>query len=202
VNVHNARVVLLAGPSGSGKSYVARRTGLPVLCLDDFYKDGMEHTIPRVKGVVNWESPQSWDATAALTAIAELSEAGQAMIPVYDIGRSKKVDERLVRLPGAPLFIAEGILAAEIVPACTELGVLADAVALRRPRTVTFIRRLTRDLAERRKPPALLVRRGLRLWATQPSILDRQRELGCRPMTAGALLRRIQTLKSASRTQA
>lgn len=31
-----ARVVLLAGPSGSGKSYVARRSGLPVLALDDF----------------------------------------------------------------------------------------------------------------------------------------------------------------------
>lgn len=202
MNVHNARVVLLAGPSGSGKSYVARRTGLPVLCLDDFYKDGMEHTLPRVNGVVNWESPESWDATAAVTAIAELAEAGQAMIPVYDIGRSEKVAERLFHLSGAPLFIAEGIFAAEIVTACAEFSVLADAVALRRPRTVTFIRRLTRDLAERRKPPALLMRRGLRLWGAEPTILDRQRELGCQPMTAGALLRRIQTLRSASRTQA
>lgn len=33
------RVVLLAGPSGSGKSHLAERSGLPVLRLDDFYKE-------------------------------------------------------------------------------------------------------------------------------------------------------------------
>lgn len=34
------RVVLLAGPSGSGKSPLARASGLPVITLDDFYRDG------------------------------------------------------------------------------------------------------------------------------------------------------------------
>ena len=33
-----ARVVVLAGPSGSGKSRLAEATGLPVLRLDDFYR--------------------------------------------------------------------------------------------------------------------------------------------------------------------
>ncbi|MEV5267167.1 uridine kinase, partial [Streptomyces werraensis] len=36
----SARVVLLCGPSGSGKSLVSARSGLPVLRLDDFYKEG------------------------------------------------------------------------------------------------------------------------------------------------------------------
>ena len=34
-----ARVVLLAGPSGSGKTSLTRRVGLPMLALDDFYRD-------------------------------------------------------------------------------------------------------------------------------------------------------------------
>ena len=67
----NARVVLLAGPSGSGKSYVAHRTGLPVLCLDDFYRDGDDPDLPRVDGAVDWESPLAWNAAAiiALSAV-------------------------------------------------------------------------------------------------------------------------------------
>lgn len=203
MSVHNARVILLAGPSGSGKSYVAHRTGLPVLCLDDFYKDGTDPSLPRVNGVADWESPQSWDASAAVAAIAELADRGQTKIPVYDIARSAKVADRLFRLDGAALFIAEGIFAAEIVTACVEAGMVAEAVALRRPRTVTFVRRLVRDLAEHRKPPALLVRRGLRLWSEEARILERQRRLGCRPMSRAVLSRRVAALLTpAWRTQA
>ena len=35
-----ARMIVLAGPSGAGKSRLAERLGLPVLRLDDFYKNG------------------------------------------------------------------------------------------------------------------------------------------------------------------
>ena len=44
------RVVLLAGPSGTGKSSLAALTGLPILRLDDFYKDGDDPTLPTVEG--------------------------------------------------------------------------------------------------------------------------------------------------------
>lgn len=39
-DVVNSRVVLLAGPSGAGKSRLAEVVGLPVVRLDDFYREG------------------------------------------------------------------------------------------------------------------------------------------------------------------
>ena len=42
------RVVLLCGPSGSGKSLLAALSGLPVLRLDDFYKEAGDPTLPLV----------------------------------------------------------------------------------------------------------------------------------------------------------
>lgn len=203
VSVQFARVILLAGPSGSGKSYIARRTGLPVLCLDDFYKDETDPTLPRVGSAVDWESPASWDADAAVSAITLLAAAGRANVPVYDISRSERVSDRLISLDDHPLFMAEGIFAAEIANRCAESGVLADAIALRRPRIVTFVRRLVRDLAEKRKPPRVLIRRGMLLWRNEPAILRRQQELGCRPMSARAIWRRVaEIFRSVSRTPA
>ena len=47
---HLARVVILAGPSGSGRSRLAaclhRAHGWPVVRLDDFYRDGADPSLP------------------------------------------------------------------------------------------------------------------------------------------------------------
>lgn len=94
-----SRVILLASASGSGKSYVARRTGLPVLCLADFYRDGDDPTLPHRDGVVDWESPQSWDAAAAIAVIARLAREGSADVPEYRIA-----DDRRVRPVSRPRF--------------------------------------------------------------------------------------------------
>jgi len=200
VSIRNARVVLLAGPSGSGKSYIARRTELPVLCLDDFYKNGHDPTLPRAHGIVDWDSPESWDGTAAVNAIVELAHVGASKIPIYDIAHSRRSDDRLFRLDGSPIFMAEGIFAAEIVERCREAGVLADALAVQRPPAVTFVRRLVRDLREHRKPPLVLVTRGIRLWQHDHDILRRQVTLGCEPMTARSIWSRVRELVAACET--
>ncbi len=148
--------------------------------------------------MVDWESPFSWDLDADMTAVTQLAETGHTQVPVYDIGLSARIGARPFELGGAPLFIAEGIFAAEMVGACMRAGVLADALALHRPRTVTFARRLVRDLAENRKPPMVLVRRGLRLWREDAQVLGRKCELGCRPTTAAALHRRARLLVTAA----
>ena len=186
-----ARVVLLAGPSGSGKSYVARHTGLPVLPLDDFYLNGDDPRLPRGDGPVDWESPTSWDATAAVAAIELLARTGTVEVPHYDISVDRCTGYERLDLADAPLFVAEGIFAAEIVRVCRDHELLADAYALRRPRPVTFVRRLARDLTEHRKPPATLVRRGIALYHAESRVLARQAMLGCRPASAGTVRREI-----------
>jgi len=178
-----ARVVLLCGPSGSGKTSLTRRIGLPVLALDDFYRDGDDVGLPRRFGIVDWDDPASWDGAAALQTLVDLCCAGQAHVPVYDIPTSSRSGTALLDTGGSPLFIAEGIFAAQLVAACRRLGVMADALCLRQPPMVTFWRRLARDLSESRKPPMTLVRRGVSLMRAEPDLVARWAALGCRPVS-------------------
>nr|WP_107439884.1 uridine kinase [Streptomyces sp. NRRL F-5065] len=174
------RVVLLCGPSGSGKSLLAARSGLPVLRLDDFYKEGSDPTLPLVAGSsdIDWDHPGSWDAEAAVAAITELCRSGRTRVPVYDISLSARTGEDGVDIGRTPLFLAEGIFAAEIVTRCRELGVLADALCLSRGPLTTFRRRFLRDLREGRKSVPFLLRRGWRLMRQERSIIARQTALG------------------------
>ncbi|WP_184591120.1 uridine kinase family protein [Streptomyces violarus] len=174
------RVVLLCGPSGSGKSLLAARSGLPVLRLDDFYKEGDDPTLPLVEGSsdIDWDHPDSWDADTAVAAITELCRTGRTAVPVYDISLSARTGEETVGIGRTPLFLAEGIFAAEIVTRCRELGVLADALCLSRGPVKTFRRRFLRDLKEGRKSVPFLLRRGWRLMRQERSIVARQTALG------------------------
>ncbi|MFD5471467.1 MULTISPECIES: uridine kinase [unclassified Streptomyces] len=175
-----ARVVLLCGPSGSGKSLVAARAGLPVLRLDDFYKEAGDPTLPLVAGSsdIDWDHPGSWDADVAVAAISRLCATGTTSVPVYDISLSARTGEDTLHIGRTPLFIAEGVFAAEIVGRCRELGVLADALCLNRGPVTTFRRRFVRDLKEGRKSVPFLIRRGWRLMRAERSIVARQITLG------------------------
>lgn len=188
------RVVLLAGPSGSGKSSLAAVTGLPVLRLDDFYKEADDPTLPLVEGSadIDWDSPRSWDADAAVSAIVELCRTGRTDVPVYDIATSSRVDRERLDIERTPLFVAEGIFAAEIVSRCRELGVLADAICLRGRPSTTFRRRnFARDLREGRKSVPFLLRRGWRLMRAERAIVARQAELGAHPCAKPEALGRL-----------
>ena len=197
-----ARVVLLAGASGSGKTSLTRRVGLPVLALDDFYRDAddarSDPPLPRRFGIVDWDDPASWDAAAALAAIEQLCREGAADVPGYDIPTSHRVGRGRVDLGGAHLFIAEGIFAAELVAPARERELLADALCLTLHPAVTFGRRLLRDLAERRKPPLTLARRGLALARAERALVERWVSLGCRPCSVREAEGELRTLATVS----
>lgn len=184
-----ARVIVVAGPSGAGKSRLAERLGLPVLRLDDFYKDGGDPTLPLIQvganaGQVDWDHPDSWLAAEALQAIRDLCIGGFGEVPLYEIASNGRHGTETVDLAGGDLFVAEGIFAQEVVATCADEGMLAAAYCIRQHPVITFWRRLTRDLREHRKPPLFLVRRGLALMHDHRRVVAHAVELGCRPMSA------------------
>jgi uridine kinase len=180
----SAHVIVLAGPSGAGKSRLARRLGLPVLRLDDFYKNGSDPTLPRIQdgpnaGLVDWDHPGSWLPHDALTAMRSLCVEGCADVPVYDLAHDGRTGHQLLDLGERRFFIAEGIFAQDVVAECRAAGILAAAYCVTQHPVVTFWRRLARDLRERRKPPLVLVRRGWALMRDQSRVVADAAAKGC-----------------------
>lgn len=199
----HAKVVVVAGPSGAGKSRLCRlvgeRLGLPTINLDDFYKDGADPTLPRTsigpgRDIVDWDDPRSWSAEEAVDALDRLCRDGSAEVPVYRLASDGRVGHRVLEIGDAPLLVAEGIFAQEVVAACGARGILAGAVCVRNHPVVTFWRRLLRDLRERRKSPWVLVRRGFALMRAQTSVVARAEALGCEVVSPAQAFSRIEAL--------
>jgi uridine kinase len=192
-------VIVLAGPSGSGKSHLAERLRLPVLRLDDFYRDGTDPALPRIEagansGLVDWDDPRSWLRDEAAEALTTLCRAGTVETPVYDIAHDGRNGWRTLELSGSALFVAEGIFAHHVVQPMRAAGLLAAAYCLTQHPMVTFWRRLTRDLREHRKPPLVLVRRGLVLMRDQRRIVAEAVAAGCVPASADEAYRMARRL--------
>jgi uridine kinase len=192
-------VIVLAGPSGSGKSHLAERLALPLLRLDDFYRDGSDPALPRITsganaGLVDWDDAASWLGSEAVDALTTLCRTGTVETPVYDIAHDGRNGSRSLTLDGSPLVVAEGIFAHHVVAPLRAAGLLAAAYCLRQHPAVTFWRRLTRDLREHRKPPLVLVRRGLALARGQRRLVAEAVSLGCTPVSADEAYRLVQAL--------
>lgn len=195
-------MVLLAGPSGAGKSRLAEQVGLPVVRLDDFYRDGDDEAMPRSPlGIVDWDDPRSWDGDRAVAALEQLCTTGTAELPIYDIAADGTVGHRPVTTEGSALIVAEGIFADQITGALRDRGLLAAAFCVRHHRLVTFVRRFQRDLRERRKPPLTLLRRGLLLLRDDPQVVRRCVEAGCEPVHPKVARRRIEILVTQAKSR-
>lgn len=198
-------IILVAGPSGSGKSRLSAQTGVPQLRLDDFYHDhdhpGLPRTVlPGGVEVIDWDDVRSWNAEAAVEALAELSASGRTTVPDYDISLSEAVGERPFELPaGTTALICEGIFAVDLADACRARGLRVESIWLDRPRWFNFARRLQRDLRQRRKAPGVLVRRGLALVRAEPHLRSAALARGFVPLGMAAAAERIRALGATPR---
>jgi uridine kinase len=177
------RLVLIAGPSGSGKSRLAYLAGSPALRLDDFYFDADHPAMPRSPiGIIDWDDPRSWDADSALSALTALIAYGEVEVPAYSISESRRTGSHLLSLDGAACLTAEGIFAIDFLAVCRAAGLATEAIYVDRPGAVVFWLRLRRDLAKKRKPPLILLRRGAALWRAQGALKRKALAAGFTPM--------------------
>jgi uridine kinase len=138
----------------------------------------------------------------AVAAIERLCADGRAEVPVYDIAQDGRCGHQVLDLGGSRLFVAEGIFAQEVVPRSRARGLLAAAYCVRQHPLVTFWRRLVRDLREHRKPPLVLLRRGLALMRAQRHVVAHAVALGCEPVSPEQAYAEVSALVSRSSADA
>lgn len=173
-------VILIGGPSGSGKSYLASKYGNPHLPLDEYYRqlseDGNPVPFPRTAyGEVDWDHSGTWNKEAALQAIDELLENGSTMVPNYSISTSSYDGHREIKLSDGPI-VAEGIFLYELLEPLRAKGINVQAYYVDEPALVTAIRRFIRDVAQRRKPILFLLKRGYALFNVHGADREKYRE--------------------------
>ncbi|NLL91493.1 MAG: nucleoside kinase [Ruminococcaceae bacterium] len=112
------RVLLMAGPSASGKTTSAKKISLElesrgieteVISVDDFFKDSSEYPVDE-EGNIDFENVQNVDIELFNVKLEELVEKGRATIPKFDFKRGRRSEEiKEIELGESGVAIIEGI---------------------------------------------------------------------------------------------
>ncbi len=149
------RLIGLAGPSGAGKTTLARalQTRLPgpatVLSLDAYYRD-LAAFSPAERARVNFDDPAAIDHQRLAADLRQLAAGHRVEIPVYDFATHTRQTNQQ-RIAPADFLLVEGLFALywPTINALYHLRLFvaaADALCLER--------RLARDRIERGRSPA------------------------------------------------
>lgn len=118
IQAHNARLVLIAGPSSSGKTTFSKRLSIQLaangikpypISLDDYFLD-RDKTPKDKKGDYDYESLYALNLSLFNTQLQELVEGKEIELPRYNFltGKSEKSGRKL-RLDPQMVLILEGI---------------------------------------------------------------------------------------------
>ena len=138
----------IAGPSGSGKSYLAQHLAAEVqadvLELDRYYRD-LSHLSPEQRAGVNFDAPESLEHELLIEQIARLRNGEAVPLPVYDFTTHTRT-AKTESLQPAEVLIVEGLFTLHW-PGLREL--LGTKVYVDLTDDVCLDRRKARDMRER-----------------------------------------------------
>lgn len=156
-------VIGIAGGSGSGKTTIAHtlieRVGgdrIAFVQHDAYYRD--QSDIPfQQRLLVNYDHPASLETELLVRHLHELRAGSAVALPVYDFEQFTRTP-RSVPVEPRPVVLVEGILifADPALRALFDIKVYVDA-----PADLRFIRRLQRDMTERKRTPESVIRQYL-----------------------------------------
>ncbi len=176
------RIVMMAGPSSSGKTTTAkvlmgilREMGIHSIdvSLDDFYKT-RENSPTLSDGRPDFESPDALDIPQIGRCLMDLIEHHRGDLPIFDFSTHRpSVKRRHIELPEHSVVIVEGLHALNpvITQGLPENGLLRVYLSVKQgikegererisPNDVRFLRRLVRDHRFRDSSPE----KTLELW--------------------------------------
>ena len=143
--------IAIAGGSASGKTTVVNeiidrlgKDDITVISYDDYYKD-LSHLTMEERKKVNYDHPDSFDDDLLFNNLTDLIEGRETMKPLWDFANHTRKPE-LVPLQPKRIIILEGIL----VLNNKKIRDLSDVkIFVKCDEDLRFIRRLSRDIAER-----------------------------------------------------
>lgn len=153
----------VGGGTGSGKTTLSLKLAeilgpeqVLILSQDHYYRDA-SHISAEQRGQQNFDRPESVDFELLVCHLKQLQAGLKIARPIYDFRRhirlktSTQVSPRAVILvEGTLVFAAEGLVS------CFDLKLFVDAEP-----DIRFIRRLKRDIQERGRSVASIVRQHL-----------------------------------------
>jgi uridine kinase len=144
-------IIGVAGGSGSGKTTVVRRIierlgpdQVTVIHHDSYYRRHADLS-PEERQKLNYDHPDALETSLLIHHLEELREGRPVEIPVYDFTRHDRLAETETA-PPRKVIIVDGILILwdPALRSLLDIKVFVDTDA-----DIRFIRRLTRDVAER-----------------------------------------------------
>lgn len=144
-----ARTIGITGPSGAGKTAVARELarrlpGSGILCTDSYYRD-LSALAPPQRAAVNFDAPSAIDWDLLSGHFDRLRSGRSVAVPRYDFSTHTRLAS-LGRLGPCGTIVLEGLfsLASARIRSRLDLAVFLDASD-----GVCLARRIARDTAER-----------------------------------------------------
>jgi len=148
----NTIVIAIAGPSGSGKSWLAqyvlnelKPTSQVVLLAEDAYYRQQSHLSSAERELTNYDHPDAIDETLLVEHVRQLKSGATVQSPVYDYQTHDR-SAAVVPLGPCEVLIVEGILLLhrKAIRELADLSVFTDA-----PEKICLQRRIERDVIER-----------------------------------------------------